>query len=249
MATTDRQHHGWSLREYGPDDADASACSCSPGASAPLPSTTTWRPSWLSENASLRLIGATLPGHGGTPPPDDLSFRQLRAARGGAPHATWAATSWSGTAWAPTWPSRWWPAVSSAARWCCCRRASAARTRRCSSGCWIASTTVLGSLPYRAMLKMVGAATKELKVSEARRAELAEDMRKNDPRLMRRLVRAYLTYLDGQSSAGCAALRLRRAGLGRVRRQGRCRAHRRRARHARRSARASPWSRSPRPGT
>ena len=55
---------------------------------------------------------------------------------------------------------------------------------------------VLGHLPYSAMLKMVDAAVKDSPLPDERRAELVADLRRNDPRWMRRAFHTYLGYLD-----------------------------------------------------
>src|SRR2546429_9926246 len=57
---------------------------------------------------------------------------------------------------------------------------------------------------------MMGMATKQARLSDDRRAELLADFRKNDPRIMRRGLRAYLTYLDRYDSP---AARLCDAGV------------------------------------
>ena len=75
--------------------------------------------------------------------PADASIENYADSRGPARGGATAATWWWATAWAATWPSRWRPPGTSAGRWCCCRRASHAGTRRwpsaCSTvwaGCW-----------------------------------------------------------------------------------------------------------------
>jgi pimeloyl-ACP methyl ester carboxylesterase len=60
------------------------------------------------------------------------------------------------------------------------------------------------------MLKMMGMATKQARLSDGRRAELLADFRKNDPRIMRQGLRAYLRYLDRHDSP---AARLCDAGV------------------------------------
>ena len=55
---------------------------------------------------------------------------------------------------------------------------------------------VMGHWPYSAMLRMVDAAVKDSPLPEDRRAELVADLRRNDPRVIRRGIHAYLGYLD-----------------------------------------------------
>ena len=67
---------------------------------------------------------------------------------------------------------------------------------------------VLGSLPFAAMRQMLGSVTKHVRVPEARRAELLDDLRRNDPQAMRRIFRGYLRYLrrpDSPADRLCAA--------------------------------------------
>jgi hypothetical protein len=41
----------------------------------------------------------------------------------------------------------------------------------------------------------MGSMTKQLRVSDARRAEIRDDLRSNDPKVMRQIIRDYLQYL------------------------------------------------------
>jgi pimeloyl-ACP methyl ester carboxylesterase len=70
--------------------------------------------------------------------------------------------------------------------------------------------TVTGSLPFAAMRQMMGSMTKRIRVPEARRAELLDDLRKSDPPVMRQLFRSYLQYLSRHDSP---AARLCDAGV------------------------------------
>jgi pimeloyl-ACP methyl ester carboxylesterase len=60
-------------------------------------------------------------------------------------------------------------------------------------------STVFGHLPYTAMLKFVGSML-EGGVPADRLDALAAELRKNDPRLVRRHIRLYLKYLDRHGS-------------------------------------------------
>jgi pimeloyl-ACP methyl ester carboxylesterase len=68
-----RHHEGWELRESGPADADHAVLLLA-GALV----TASYYDDVLAEprlkEASARFVAATLPGHGGTEPPDDLSM-------------------------------------------------------------------------------------------------------------------------------------------------------------------------------
>ena len=54
---------------------------------------------------------------------------------------------------------------------------------------------VMGSLPFALMRQMMGSVTKNIRVPETRRAELLDDLRNNDPPVMRELFHDYLHYL------------------------------------------------------
>ena len=58
---------------------------------------------------------------------------------------------------------------------------------------------VLGHLPYALMLKIIGPAMKS-SLPPHRRDALIAELRKNDPRFLRRQTRAYLDYLDRHGS-------------------------------------------------
>lgn len=67
--------------------------------------------------AGVRLVAVTLPGHGGTSPPEDFSIEHY-ARLAADSQATLAATWWRGSASRPSCAS--WTA--SAVRWVTCRR-------------------------------------------------------------------------------------------------------------------------------
>lgn len=197
MTSSGREHQGWTLRESGP--ADAEHVLLLPGGLC----TAAFYDDTVAElhrrDAGLRLVAATLPGHGGTTPPEDVSFANYARLAGdlrrdldcdvvvghsiGANVAIEMACSGEFGG----------PLVL----------LSPSFSRRDESKSFRALdrlSTVLGAVPYRLMLKLIGPAMSSLEVSESRREELILEMRKNEPRLMRRLVRAYFTYLDGQES-------------------------------------------------
>jgi pimeloyl-ACP methyl ester carboxylesterase len=150
--------------------------------------------------AGIHLVAVTLPGHGGTPPPEDFSIEHYarRAAElvdslacdvvvgfsiGAAVAFEMAASgAFAGPVvlLGPSLSSKDEPMFLHAIN-----RLGA----------------VLGRLPSAAMLQMVGMATKRARVSANRRTELLVDFRKNDPRLMRQIFRAYLQYLEHPAPA------------------------------------------------
>lgn len=149
--------------------------------------------------AGIRLLAVTLPGNGGTAPPQDVSMEsyarltaEFATAHGcdvvvghsiGANVALEMAASgaFSGplVLLAPSFSrqdeSRFPRALDRLAR-------------------------VLGHLPFAAMLKFIGLAVKESPLPPQRLAELAAELRKNDPRVIRRVVHGYLVYLDRHGS-------------------------------------------------
>ncbi|MCU7820248.1 alpha/beta fold hydrolase [Kitasatospora sp. DSM 101779] len=67
---------------------------------------------------------------------------------------------------------------------------------------------VLGPLPAAALLKLMGPASKGMRVSPERRAEMLGDLRSNDPRVVRRILRGYLDHLGAHARPAarlCAA--------------------------------------------
>lgn len=196
----------WELQESGPVDADRVVLLLPGGLnSARSYSELMARP----ELASVRLVSATLPGHAGTPPPEDFSIEnyarlaaELAADRGcdvvvgfsmGASVTLEmvASDSFSG------------PVVLLGIS--LSRKDEPAFFRGIDH-----LGSVFGSLPSTAMLRLMGLFTKHTRVSAERRAELVADFRKNDPKVMRQLFRAYLQYLGRHAAP---ATRLCDAGV------------------------------------
>lgn len=154
--------------------------------------------------AGIHLVAVTLPGHGGTPPPEDFGIEnyarlaaELAADLGcdvvvgfsiGASVALEMAAS--GAFKGPV--VLLGPSLS--------LQDEPAFLRIMDR-----IGTVLGSLPSAMMLKMIPMAAKHARVAEDRRAELLADLRKNDPAIMRQIFRGYLRYL-GRHDAPAARL-------------------------------------------
>src|SRR5262249_25067279 len=67
---------------------------------------------------------------------------------------------------------------------------------------------VTGHLPFSVMRQMMGPMMKQSRLPDDRRAELLDDLRRNDPKLMRRLIHDYLQYLghlDSPATRLCEA--------------------------------------------
>jgi pimeloyl-ACP methyl ester carboxylesterase len=144
--------------------------------------------------AGVHLVAVTLPGHGGTPPPEDFSIENYArlAANLAADYGCNAVVGFS--------------------------IGASVALEMAASGAFVGPVVllgislssadepaflrvvdqlgvVLGSLPSAAMLKMIPMAAKQARVPADRRAELIADLRKNDPAIMRRIFRGYFSYL------------------------------------------------------
>ncbi|MEU4347727.1 alpha/beta hydrolase [Streptomyces sp. NPDC023838] len=159
--------------------------------------------------AGVRLVAVTLPGHGGTPAPHDTSVENYArlaaecAAELGCDvvvgHSIGAniALEMAGSgAFAG-------PVVLLAP--CFSREDEAVFLRALDR-----LAGVLGHLPYSAMLKLVGGMAKQSPLPPDRIASLIADLRRNDPRAMRRAIHDYLRYLDRH---GTVAPRLCQTGV------------------------------------
>jgi pimeloyl-ACP methyl ester carboxylesterase len=197
LIETSREHLGWVLHEAGPENADHRVLLL-PGALA----------SWafyedlLAEpslrEARVRFIATTLPGFGGTAPPDDLSMESYSklASRLAADlscevvvgHSLGAnvaiemvsAGEFSG------------PVVLLSPSFS--RKDESMFPRVLDR-----MSRVLGHLPYSLVLKIIGPAMKSSLPPE-RREFLTNELRNNDPRFLRAQTRMYLSYLDRHDS-------------------------------------------------
>lgn len=149
--------------------------------------------------ADLRLVAVTLPGHGGTAEPGDISVEsyarliaECAADLGcdvvvgfsmGANYALEMAASGSYRC----------PLVLLAPSFS--RRDEAVAMRALDK-----LGRLLGSLPFAALLKMIGMAMKQVKVPQERQNALVAEMRKNRPAVFQRSIHAYLRYLDKHGS-------------------------------------------------
>lgn len=183
------------ILESGPADA-ANTVLCLPGGMC----TAVFYEELMAEPAlaMVRLIAVTLPGQGGTAPSDDLGIdsyakiaAELAAEHGcdavvghsiGANVALEMAASgeFSG------------PLVLLAPS---LSRKDEAMFLRVVDRLGV----VLGHLPFALVLKVIGKAIK-VNVPPERLDELVGEIRKNDPRIVRRHVRSYLQYLDRHGS-------------------------------------------------
>ena len=159
--------------------------------------------------AAIHLVAVTMPGQGGTPPPQDLSLENYArltaecAASLGCDvivgHSMGAniALEMAGSG------AFHGPLVLLAPSF---SRRDESRFLRILDKL----SRVLGSLPFAAMLKLMGPAMKGIPLPPDRRDALVADLGKNDPRIVRRGIRGYLRYLDRH---GSVAPRLGAAGV------------------------------------
>ena len=197
----------WERCESGPLDADLTVL-CLPGGMCAAMS----YEELMAEPAlaGVHLVAVTLPGHGGTPPPADLSVENYRGARirsrrrarvrdavvGFSMGANVAIEMVGSGAFTGT-------AVLLAPSFS--RQDEAAFLRGIDH-----LSRVTGALPYSAMLRMVGMAVKGSELPPERLDALVGVLRDNDPKVVRQAIHSYLRYLDRY---GSVADRLGEAGV------------------------------------
>jgi pimeloyl-ACP methyl ester carboxylesterase len=186
----------WELVEAGPGDAERVALLLPGGLSrARSYDEVMARP----ELAGVRLVAATLPGHGGTPPPDDCSI--LYAADQAAKLASdidadvVVGFSMGGTVAFEMVTSG---AFSGAVVLMGISLSIDDEAKFLRAFDKLAAVT--GHLPFSLMRQMMGPMLKQTKLPDDRRAELLDDLRRNDPKVMRKLIHAYLRYLAALDS-------------------------------------------------
>ena len=202
-----RDHLGWLLYESGPEGADHTVFLL-PGALC----TAAFYDDLIAEpslrGASIRFAATTLPGFGGTEPLADLSIENYAGVAGkvaadlgcdvvvghslGANVAIEmvAAGAFKGPIVLLS------PSLS---------REDESKFPRALD----VLSRVLGHLPYSLMIRMIGPAMKS-GLPPARRDALIAELRRNDPRFVRRQTHGYLAYLDRH---GSLASRLGDAGV------------------------------------
>lgn len=188
----------WELRETGPTEARHGVLLLPGGAcSAAFYNELAAEPVL----ADLRLVAATLPGHAGTPAPSDLSTRnygrlaaQLATAKRcdmvlgfsmGSTIALEMATTAGFTG----------PLILTGASFS--RKAESTMLEVLD-----ALARVTGALPYAFMRSMFGPMLKQSTIPAERQAELLAEFKRNQPKELRRLIRAYLRDLGREPLIG-----------------------------------------------
>ena len=196
VRTAGRERHGWRVVQSGPEGADHTVLLL-PGA---LASSIFYDDlvSELTGSASIHFVATTLPGFGQTPPLDDVSVEEY-ARTAGALAADLGCSAVVGhslganvaleMAAAGTFEG---PVVLIAPSF---SRKDESKFPRALDRL----SRVLGHLSYSLMFKLIGPAMRS-SLPAHRSDELIADLRKNDPRFVRRQTRIYLEYLDRHGS-------------------------------------------------
>ncbi|HEY0499238.1 MAG TPA: alpha/beta hydrolase [Kutzneria sp.] len=186
----------WDIRVHGPHDAVDSVLLLSGGLiTAEFYAEVAARP----ELAGVKLVAATLPGHGGSSPPDDPGVPACahEAAKLATEHGCSVVVGYSmganvalemAAAEGFTGPIiLLGPSFSVSDEMLTLRVLDRL-------------AMVLGPLPYRFMLEFTDVALSAAQLPPERRNVLGNEVRKNSPGELRRLIRAYLDYLRGHGS-------------------------------------------------
>src|SRR3954451_22711645 len=196
---TNKHHEGWELRESGPADADHAVLLLA-GALV----TAAYYDDVLAEprlkEASVRFVAATLPGYGGTQPPDDLSMDNY-ARLGGKLAADLGCDAVVGHSLGANVAIEMLAAGHFSGPLVLLAPSFSREDESKFPRALDRISSVLGHLPYAAMLKVIGPAMNSSLPPDRKDALIAE-MKSNDPRFLQRQTRRYLDYLDQHGSLG-----------------------------------------------
>jgi pimeloyl-ACP methyl ester carboxylesterase len=197
MIAPTREHRGWVLHESGPESADHTVLLL-PGALATAAFYDDLLADPIIREAPIRFVATTVPGFGGTAPPEDVSMESYSklagqlasdlgcdAVVGHSLGANIALEMASAGAFSG-------PLVLLSPSF---SRRDESRFPRALDRL----SHVLGYLPYSLMLKIIGPAMKS-GLPPTRREALIAELKKNDPRFLRRQTHLYLEYLDRHGS-------------------------------------------------
>ena len=196
----------WERRESGPADAEHTALLLPGG----MGSASQYQEIMAEPDlAGVRLVAVTLPGHGGTPEPDDISVENYARliAEAAADLGCDVVVGFSmGANYALEMAGAGafhGPLILLAPSFS--RRDEALFMRILDQ-----LGRVLGHLPFAALLKLMGPAMKQVPVTQERRDSLTAEMQKNSPAVFQRSIHVYLQYLD---KYGSVARRLGESGV------------------------------------
>jgi pimeloyl-ACP methyl ester carboxylesterase len=181
----------WELRETGPAGARHSVLLLPGGAcSAAFYSELAAEPAL----ADLRLVAVTLPGHAGTPAPSDLSTRnygRLAAQLAAVKHCNAVLGFSMGSTVAlemATTAGFTGPLILTGA-------AFSSKAESTMLEVLNALARVTGPLPYVFMRSMFGPMLRQSTIPAQRQAELLAEFKRNQPSMLRKVIRAYLRDL------------------------------------------------------
>jgi pimeloyl-ACP methyl ester carboxylesterase len=188
----------WELRETGPAEARHGVLLLPGGAcSAAFYNELTAEPAL----AGLRLVAATLPGHAGTPAPSDLSaqnYGRLAAQLAAVKHCDTVLGFSMGSTVAlemATTAGFTGPLILTGASFS--RKAESTMLEVLD-----ALARVTGALPYAFMRSMFGPMLRQSRIPAQRQAELLAEFKRNQPKELRKLIRAYLRDLGREPLIG-----------------------------------------------
>lgn len=191
----------WDLYETGPEGANHRVLLLPGGLNAARSYAEVMAQPALKD---MRLIAATLPGHCGTPPPDDMTVENYARITGELAKDRGCDVvvgfSMGGTVALEMVASGVFAGPTVLLGIAMSSKDEAAFFRAI-----VQLGSVLGGLPSAALLSMTGLMLNSLPLSPERKAELAADFRRNKPRVMRRLLSEYVRYL-GQHAKPAARL-------------------------------------------
>jgi pimeloyl-ACP methyl ester carboxylesterase len=196
----------WELYETGPGDAEHAVLLLPGGLTAARLYTEVMAEPALK---AMRLVAATLPGHCGTRPPDDITVENYARLAGelAREHGCDVVVGFSMGATVAL------EMVASGVFAGPAVLLGISMSTKDESAFFrgiVRLGSVLGGLPSAMLLRMTGMMLKALALSPERKAELAADFRRNNPRVIRRLLREYVRYLGRHADS---ASRLCDAGV------------------------------------
>ena len=183
----------WELVRSGPDTADHGVLLLPGGANAARSYSEVMAQPLL---AGTRLVAATLPGNVGTPPPNDFSVENYArlAAELAAGNDCDVVVGFSMGATVAL------EMAASGAFKGPLVLLGVSLSRGDEPAFFRAIVDVLGGLPCAMLMRMSAIAVRSARVSDEHRAQMRADFRSNDPRILRRGLRAYLEYLGRHES-------------------------------------------------
>jgi pimeloyl-ACP methyl ester carboxylesterase len=157
--------------------------------------------------AGVRLVAVTVPGNAGAPPPDDISFEAV--ARSAAELAgEIGADAVVGFSMGATVALEMVASDAFSGPTVLLGISLSLDDEPAFLRVLDRLAVVMGRLPFSVMRQASTSLVKNVHVSEARKAELRDDLRRNDARVMRRLFHVYLQYLartDDPAARLCGA--------------------------------------------